>query len=148
SACHQGRAPAPAVDDHAQIEFARDVTAPFDEHAPHGASRWTGLVGNEILPEQLPSKVLHLIWSAADLDAARFAAPAGMDLRLDDAEASETAGDSCRLLCGRGHATFGNRDAETPQHVLCLKLMNVHPPLRVLSHLPHPAPPPSNPRLF
>ncbi len=44
----------------------------------------SGLFGDQLLAEQRGGEILNLVLGPAELDAARRAAPAGMDLRLDD----------------------------------------------------------------
>jgi len=42
------------------------------------------LAGHEPLAQQISRRLLHLVIGAAELDAARLAARAGVNLRLDD----------------------------------------------------------------
>ena len=61
-----------------------------------------------------------------ELDAARLAAPAGQHLRLDDDLAAELLGGGARLLRGRREPAVGDGDAEAPEELLALVLVEIH----------------------
>ena len=82
---HEGDAPAVAVDDGAEVELARDVETLLDVEAAHLLPLGARLVGDELHAEDLLGELPRLGGAAlGDLDAAAFAAAAGVDLRLDD----------------------------------------------------------------
>ncbi len=68
--------------------------------------------------EHLLGELLGLVGGLGDLDAAALAAPAGMDLRLDDGDACRRdAGDLDRLrLRGEGHFAARNGHTEAREH--------------------------------
>ena len=63
-----------------------------------------------------------------DLDAAAFAAPAGVNLRLDDPDLSaELARSRIGLIATEKQGTpRGRRDAESSQYFLALVFVNIH----------------------
>ena len=71
-----------AIDENAEIEFALDVEAFFDENALDGAAAGAGLRGDKIHAEHVRSDVRGFIRRVSELDAAGFAAAAGMNLRF------------------------------------------------------------------
>ena len=73
-----------AIDHHPEVELARDLARLLDVHAAHDAALGPGLMGHQRLAEQLGGEVARLLGRSHQLDAAGLAAPAGMDLRLDD----------------------------------------------------------------
>ncbi len=82
---------------------------------------------DELLPEQVIRRVQHIVFRAAELDAARLAAPAGMNLRLDDPGlAADLARPLSRLLGAVGQRAAWHGHAELGEDFLGLILMNVH----------------------
>src|SRR5207244_3760323 len=73
-----------AVEHDAEVELLVDGEALFDEERAHLAPLGAGLVRDKVHPEYLRGQLLRLVGALRDLDAAALAAPAGMDLRLDD----------------------------------------------------------------
>src|SRR4029079_12515329 len=84
-------------------------------------------MGDEPLAEQCVGRFLDLMLGGAELDAARLAAPARMDLRLDDpfaaADVTRAIG---RLLGTVSEAAGRHRDPETRQYFLRLIFVNIH----------------------
>ena len=82
---HEGDAARVAVDDHAEVELARDVEALLDVEAAHLLPLGAGLVRDELHAEDLLGELPRLRGAALrDLHAAALAATACVDLRLDD----------------------------------------------------------------
>src|SRR5439155_14489216 len=77
--------------------------------------------------DQRPGGGGDLVCRAGDLDPARLAAAAGMDLRLYRPEAAtERLCRRDRLRRGIGDAARQHADAKPRQQLLCLVLMDVH----------------------
>src|SRR5215471_10463428 len=60
-----------------------------------------------------------------ELDPARLATPSDQDLGLDDDLAPQLLGGCSRLIRRRGETTFRHRDAEAPEELLPLMLVQV-----------------------
>ena len=87
-----------AIDDEAEVQLALDLQPLLDEHAPDYLPFGPGLVGHERHAEHSLGGRSRLLRTLGDLDAAAFAAAAGMNLRLDDRHAAaEAVGDSLRV---------------------------------------------------
>ena len=67
----------------ADVEFAGDVAAVLDEDAGDDLPFGAGLVGAQGHAEHVAGDVAHFVGGAGELDAAPFAAAAGVDLGLD-----------------------------------------------------------------
>ena len=124
---HEHDAAAGAVDEQAEIKFALDVEAFFDEHALHDAAGGAGLRRDELHAQDVAGDVGGLVGGARELDAAGFSAATGVDLRFHDA--------NTRLQALRGFASFflgesnfAARGSHTiaRQNCLGLILMNLH----------------------
>ena len=61
-----------------------------------------------------------------ELDAAGLAAPAGEHLSLDDDRPAELLGGRTRLLGRRRKPPLRDRDAELPEELLALVLVEIH----------------------
>ena len=61
-----------------------------------------------------------------ELDAARFAAPAGQDLSLDDDGAADVLGRLARLLGSRREAAFRDGNPDPVEELLALVLVEIH----------------------
>ncbi len=124
---HDGDAAGGAVDQHAEIKLALDVAAFLDIDALHFLAAGAGLVRDERHAEHLAGGLADRLQGFHDLDAARLAAAAGMDLRLDDPDRAAQLG--CHLLSllgGIGDAAARHGHAEPLQESLCLIFMDVH----------------------
>ena len=98
-----------AIDHHAEIEFARDVAAVFDEQASHLPAFRAGLVGHQRHAEHIVGELAHLLDRFGELDAAAFAAAACVNLRFDHPERTAQ-------LLGRGLGFFGRVRDLAAQH--------------------------------
>ena len=79
------------------------------------------------MPRIWRGDLLGLLGALHHLDAAALAAAAGVDLRLDDADAAaEPARDRAGLRGRRGHLAARNRHAELREDRLALILVNLH----------------------
>ena len=120
-------APGVAVDQQAEIELTRDIAALLDIDPLDLAARRPGLVRHRFLPNSDARGRRDLLFRAAQLDPAGFAAPAGMDLRFDDPDlAAEPAR---RLDClggGIGHSAARHRDPEFRQQLFRLIFVDIH----------------------
>ena len=107
--------PAARSSKQAQIQLAGDLQAFLDEHASDDAPLGAGLVRDQGHAENLLGERFGLVGRLGELDAAALAAPAGVNLRLDDDDArSQAVGDVSRLgdvegdfPAGHGHAVAG-----------------------------------------
>ena len=98
---HQGRLAGGAIDEQAAIQLLGDVAALFNENLPHCLALRTCLRRHQAAAQQLAGVLLHLRQAAGPSDTAALAAPAGVDLRLDDpAVAAERLGRMPRLRRG------------------------------------------------
>ena len=77
---HAGR----AVERHADVVLVRDVLGCRHEHLADELPLGAGLRRVELHAEDLLGRGPHVVDGGAELDAAAFAAPARVDLRLDD----------------------------------------------------------------
>ena len=74
-------------------------------------------MGHERHAEHLLGEFLGFIRRFRELDAATLAAPAGVDLCLDDGDAAaKTPGDLAGFLCGERDFAARNGDTEARQH--------------------------------
>ena len=90
-----------AVQDHAEVELAGDGHRLLDQHLLHEPSLGAGLLRDQPHAED-PRRHLHrLVRAGGELDAARLAAPPGVDLRLDDDLAAQPFGHGAGLLAAR-----------------------------------------------
>ncbi len=80
----------------------------------------------DVEPEDVPCLLLGVRRILGELDAARLAAAAGEHLRLDDDGAAERRGCGARLLGRNGEAAVGDRDADAPEELFALVLVEIH----------------------
>src|SRR5262249_11450278 len=85
-------------------------------------------MGDEYRAEQPLSLLAHVVPRLHQLDAARLAAPAGVNLRLDD---EQRRTEIARSLDRKGRVPAWHRHAEFPQHRLGLIFVDVHADLYV-----------------
>ena len=84
-------------------------------------------MGDEHRAEQALGLLARVLLRFHQLDAARLAAPTGVDLRLDDEQRrTEIARSLDRLLDRKGRMSARHRHAEFPQHRLGLIFVDVH----------------------
>jgi hypothetical protein len=78
-------------------------------------------------PEDVRRVLANLVEASGQLHSPALSPSSGMDLCLDDPDASAelTCGIN-RLIDRIRHFPFGDGDVETSQDLLCLMLMNVH----------------------
>ncbi len=119
-----------AVEHDAEIELAIDGRSLFDEQALHLLSLRAGLVRDELHAEDLLGVLLGLGEVLRHLDAAAFAATAGVDLRLDDdafgAVGEEAARDFECFIEGVRHLAARHGNAVLRKDVLCLVFVDFH----------------------
>jgi hypothetical protein len=77
------------VEHEAEVDLLRDVGGFLDPEPMHHLAARARLLGDQRLAEEVGGVVAHFRFGLADLHAARFAASAGMDLRLDHAGKAE-----------------------------------------------------------
>ena len=105
---HHHRLAGGAIEQQAQIQLALHLQSLFDQHASDDAAFRTGLVRDQRHADHLARNRLGFVGRFRELDAAAFAAAAGMNLRLDDDDrAAETARD--RAGFGRVERDFAAR---------------------------------------
>ena len=116
----------------AEVELARDVEALLDVEAADLLALGAGLVRDELHAEDLLGELARFGGAAlGDLDAAAFAATAGVDLRLDDDDRVLVSSMSF-LRCGLGlgdrerRIALGDRNAVARENLLGLVLVDFH----------------------
>ena len=115
-----------AVDDHAQVELPGDRGGLLHQDPLDLLPFRTGLVGDELHPDDPFGRPLRLVGVVGQLDAAALPAPPGVYLRLDDDAPAQPFGDAAGLRRRLRHAGLGDRNAEGLQNLFPLKLMDLH----------------------
>ena len=124
---HEGRPAGLAVDQHAEIELARDIAAVLDVDPLDLTPGRSGLMGDQVHADHVLGCRLDGLERLDDLDATALAAPAGVDLGLDHPHrTAEPLGDGDGLLRGIGDAAVRHRHSVFRQQRLGLIFMNVH----------------------
>ena len=108
-----------AIDDDADVCLARNLRRGGDENFLNGQAFDRKL-------EDLGSDRFRLLRSFCELDPARFAAPTGVDLRLDDDRRVELPRDFLCLFRRRRNLSGRNRNAVLAENLLRLVLVDVH----------------------
>ncbi len=80
----------------------------------------------DVEAEDLLRRLLDLVRAGRELDAAGLAAAAGEHLRLDDDRAAELLRGRAGLLRRVGAAPVRDGDADAPEELLALVLVEVH----------------------
>ena len=83
-------------------------------------------VAADVEPEDAARLLLGVGGVVGELDAAGLAAAAGQHLRLDDDRAAELLGRLARLLRRRREPPLGDGDADAPEELLALVLVEIH----------------------
>ena len=115
---HEERLLRAPVERDREVVLARDLRGLLDPQLAHD-------VAADVQAEDLRRARLGLVGRLRELDATRLAAPAGQDLRLDDDGAAELVRRRARLLGGRRQPPVRNGDAEAPEELLPLVLVEV-----------------------
>ncbi len=116
-----------AVDQRREVELLLDRRALFDVEPVDHLALGAGLVGDEGRAENACRLAAHVGNRLHDLDAARLAAAAGVDLRLDDPDrTAELVRGLLRLLDRECRDAVRHRHAEFPQNGFRLVLVNIH----------------------
>src|SRR6266849_4273735 len=123
----EGNARCDAVDQRPQIAFTFYRRTLFNVEAADDLTLGTGLMGHERRAQDAGRLAGHLLNGVDDLDTAGFAAPAGVDLSLDDpyrpAELMRRLLGFCDRKCRN---TARHRNPEFPQNHFGLIFMDVH----------------------
>ena len=124
---HENDAARGAVYKETEIEFALDVQPFFDQQTLDNSSGRPGLRGNQGHPENVARNLGGFLGGTRQLDAAAFAAAAGVDLRLDNTNVGFQAlrGLQCFFL-GESDFAAGSGDAITREYCLGLVLVDFH----------------------
>ena len=127
---HKNRFAFAAVDENAEIEFLLDRERLFNQQPAHNAAFGAGLVRDQRHAQDFAGEFAGFGQRLRDLDAAAFAAAAGMDLGLHDyarcAGVEQFFGRGLSLFARGCHGAARNRDAVLLQDAFCLILMNFH----------------------
>ena len=123
---HHHRESLGAVEDHTQVELAIDRQSLFDEDGAHQLALGPGLLGDQGHAEDLAGELDRLVWVVGELDAAAFAASAGVDLRLDDDPAAELLGRRPRRFGLGNDNASRHRHPVLGQHLFALILVDLH----------------------
>ena len=116
-----------SIDQHPEVKLARDVARLLYIYAPHDAAFGAGLMRHQRLAEQLRGEIAYVARGRQQLDAARFAAAARMDLRLDDGlRLAECRERGRGLVRRRRELPLGNGNAEAPENLFGLIFVDVH----------------------
>jgi hypothetical protein len=104
-----------------------DVAGDFNEDFADLPALRAGLVRDESLAEKLPGRVRGFGGAGNGLDAASFAASAGMDLGFDNQFARrQLSRNRFRFFGRKRHAAIGHRHAEAAEEFFGLVFVNVH----------------------
>ena len=115
-----------AIEHDAEIQLAFDGQCLFDQQPLHDAAFRSGLVRDQRHAENLLRDLNRFGRILGDLDAAAFAASAGVDLRLHDDAAADFLRCGFRLFDGVCHFASWHRDAVLGQDRLGLIFVNFH----------------------
>ncbi len=129
SAGHEDDGTSSAIDEQAEIEFALDVEAFFDEQTFDDAAGGSGLRSDQLHAENVAGEIGGFIGGLRQFYAAPFAAATGMDLRFDDNDVdmrSQTVGRLARFFPGEDDFAAGSGHAVARQNRLRLILVNLH----------------------
>ena len=123
----EGDARGLAIDQHGEVELALDGGAVLDIEAVDFLAVRAGLVRDQRHAEHAGRLFLHVVDGFDHLDAAGFAAPAGVDLRLHHPDrAAQLFGAFDRLIDGERRHAARHRHAEFAQDRFGLILVDVH----------------------
>ena len=123
----EGDAAGAAVDQRGEIKLAVDGRAVLDIEALHDAAMRAGLVRDQRHAEHALGFFLDILDGFDDLDAAAFAAAAGMDLRLHHPDRpAKLLRRSDRFLHREGGLAARHGHAEAAQNLLGLIFVDVH----------------------
>jgi hypothetical protein len=116
-----------AVEQHGEIQLARDGAAGLDVNFVHRKTCGAGLRRDEALAKHRGGGLANFRRRAAELHAARLAASARMHLRLHDPHRSRDFARRCdRLRFVRGDLAGRNRHAVFGEDALRLVFVKVH----------------------
>ena len=115
-----------SVEHDAQVEFTLDRKSLFDEQALHDAAFRSGLMRYEAHAEDLFGDARGILGVLRHLDAAAFAASAGVNLRLHDYAPADLLRRSRSFFHRERDLSARNRDVVLGQDRLGLILMNFH----------------------
>ena len=126
---HDDRPAGRAIENDAEIQLALHLKAFFNQHPANHAPSGSGLMRDERHPEHVARDAFGLVCRARQLDAAAFAATAGMNLRLDHHRTSVTA-EALRDLARRRRLerdfTARHRDTVAREDRFPLVLVDLH----------------------
>ena len=115
-----------AVDDEAEVQFAGDRQPLLHEHALDDLALGPGLVRHEVHADDRRRQPLDVVHRLGDLDAAAFAAAAGVDLGLDDDRQAQLLRHVHGLVGGERDVTARHRHAEPGEDGLPLVFVDFH----------------------
>ena len=114
------------VENEAEVNFALERFGDLDIDPLHDLALGAGLIGDERFAEEFRCRRPHFVISFAELDAARLAAAAGMNLSLHGPmPAAELGGAIDRLIGTVGDCPMRRCHPEIRQDLLGLILMNI-----------------------
>src|SRR6266704_2801849 len=126
---HEDDAAARAIDEEAEIKFALDVEAFFDEQALDDAAGGAGLRSDQLHAENVAGEIGGLVGGTRQLHAACFAAAACVNLGFNDDDSDvrpQTVRRFARFFSGEDDFTARSGDAVARQDRLGLVFMNLH----------------------
>ena len=116
-----------AINQDAEVEFAFDVDAFFDEQTLDDAAAGAGLDGDQVHAQHVAGDVGGFVGGMRELDAAGLAAAAGMDLRLYDNDGRFQAMRAfAGLFLREGNFAARDSDAVAGENRFGLILVNLH----------------------
>ena len=116
-----------AVESDGEVELFGDLDRFFDKDAADAQPLGAGLIRYQLAAKEFFSEVLRLLGVMHQLDAAGLAAPAGIDLRLDDTAPPHHLRRPLDLIGSETDPTARHRDLVTAEELLGLVFVNIHP---------------------
>ena len=110
----EGNAAAGAINHGGDVEFVSDIQSFFDEYHVDGQANFARLLGFQGVANHLAGVGAHFVQAFRDFDAACLAAPARVDLCLDDPDAAAQF-----LRGGDGFVGVFRQDAARGIHTVC-----------------------------
>ncbi len=116
-----------AIHQEGQVIFFFDMAARFDEEAIYLLALGASLASDQSLAQEFLGIFLHVVQRLGDLDAPRFPAAAGMDLRLHHHDGRiQTHSVQHRILYSESRVAFRHVDAIFAHNLLALVFMDIH----------------------
>ncbi len=127
AAADEGKRLRGAVGDHCEVVLVRDADRLLDPQSANQLPLCAGLRGAERMAEHAVGGVLDRPEAVDHFDAAAFAAPPGVDLRLDHpAATAKRTRRLCRFGCGVDQTAAWDRHAVAGEELFALIFVDLH----------------------